>query len=346
MANAALDVDVGAMEAFVAAQELSSSVRSITIQIIEEKLCLTGQSTVGGRAEEDFTAIVEGMEADQAYFLLFCTSEAQDTVFTARKQWCLFSLVPDSLRQVRQKMLYSSARMPMKNALGSAFFTSEFVANDKADLTWDHYMNYNQGNKGNDRSTLLSAAEAAINSEKCMEDEAATTKSSGTTMLPFEATQDVHAALQAFVQGGAQLVEVELVADEESFSLKKSLECIDAGDFSKDVDDDGAVFALVQHNGASVLIFVVADDVPVKTKVKMASAKSTFTSICATAGISFARTIEVSEASHIMTLLAPQEDTVGTAPTSTTQTRIKAPGRSSKTQNRRRFSATTAQADS
>ena len=44
-------------------------------------------------------------------------------------------------------MLYSSARLPMKNTLGAAFFPSEYVANDIADLTWNHYMNYSEGNK-------------------------------------------------------------------------------------------------------------------------------------------------------------------------------------------------------
>ena len=106
MANAALDVDEEAVKLFVSAQELSSSVRSITIQIVDEKLVATGSTDVGvGGPEADFTALVATLAPNQAYFLLFCLTQAQDTIFSTRKQWCLFSLVPDSLKKVRDKCI-------------------------------------------------------------------------------------------------------------------------------------------------------------------------------------------------------------------------------------------------
>ena len=106
MANAALDVDEEAVKLFVSAQELSSSVRSITIQIVDEKLVATGSTDVGvGGPEADFTALVATLAPNQAYFLLFCLTQAQDTIFSTRKQWCLFSLVPDTLKKVRDKWI-------------------------------------------------------------------------------------------------------------------------------------------------------------------------------------------------------------------------------------------------
>jgi hypothetical protein len=79
----------------------------------------------------------------------------------------------------------------------------------------------------------------------------------------------------------------------------------------------------------------------------MASAKSTFTSTCLAAGVVFAKTIEVSERGHILTLLAPANAPAGAGtPVDPAGSKPKAPGRRPNPKTaRRRFTASAASDD-
>jgi twinfilin-like protein len=136
MARANLTVNDEVVDAFKAAQEQGSSVRFLKVQIEDgkEELSLaSSQPRNAGPAEDFEDLVVPALESDKACIIVFRVSagdEDASTVFEgagAGVPWMMVCWTPESAK-VREKMLYSSSREDLKESLGRALITQEFVA--------------------------------------------------------------------------------------------------------------------------------------------------------------------------------------------------------------------------
>jgi hypothetical protein len=311
MANAPLKISAELDEAVSGAQESSSKIRSLVFRIVDETLTLTGSSDVCNTSSEDFKSVVDSLSPNEAVYFLFAVNEALPTVFTevtnnSNRIFVLFVLVPDGAN-VRERMMYSSSRQGLKQHFTGSI-SSEYVANDVSELTWDQYIAYVEDKKG-DQSSLMSSIEKDLKVEKSMVSDAATNvKAEAMQKLPFMASAEVQDALEQYDKKERRLVEVVLL-DGEIFELKATeLHIGQAVEEVLDASEPSFIIYNYEESGkqTTVLVFLCGDNVPLRQKVTLASSKSTFYSIVQAKGIKIDKSIEVSEASHIQVLLQPQ----------------------------------------
>ncbi len=139
MARANLTFSSEIQDAFLAAQDSSSVVRSLIISISGETILLSQTTNISGSTSEDFDAIRNILKPNEAALVLFCLSEKVEG--NSANQWMLLAWVPDSCK-VRDKMLYSSSKEDVKRNIGLGYFTHEYSANSIEDVSWAQYQNY------------------------------------------------------------------------------------------------------------------------------------------------------------------------------------------------------------
>ena len=115
MARANLSIDQNIYETFISAQEKSSQIRCLKINIAEEKLVLGGVIEKIGDLSTDFNNLREILDDNEASLLLFSLGSSEDS--SEALKWILIAWVPDTCK-VREKMLYSSSREDIKRFLG------------------------------------------------------------------------------------------------------------------------------------------------------------------------------------------------------------------------------------
>ena len=115
MARANLSIDQNIYETFISAQEKSSHIRCLKINIAEEKLVLGGAIEKIGDVSTDFNNLREILDENEASLLIFSLGSSEDS--SEALKWILIAWVPDTCK-VREKMLYSSSREDIKRFLG------------------------------------------------------------------------------------------------------------------------------------------------------------------------------------------------------------------------------------
>lgn len=135
MARANLNVDPRITDEFLSAQE-NKSIRMIKVQIAGENLIPHGVANKVGSAESDFNKLLKMTLMDtQATFVFFCLTDSD----TDPLSWLFLTWIPEGC-SVRDKMLYSSSRDDLKRTIGYGYFSSEYGANTKDDITWDLFQ--------------------------------------------------------------------------------------------------------------------------------------------------------------------------------------------------------------
>ena len=178
-ARANLFVNATVQEAFISAQEASSTVRALQILITNEELVLSTTCAYEGNVQEDFDRVLVGiLGLTQASLVLFCLSD----VGTVGRKWVLVSWIPDGCR-VRDKMLYASSREDLKRTLGLGYFSAEYAANVITDVTWASFQTYIRKDLNKDH--LLTDSERLLRDEDALARvESTSTKS--TAMVSFD----------------------------------------------------------------------------------------------------------------------------------------------------------------
>lgn len=123
MARAVLHLDAELERAFADAQ--SGRVRFVKAKIEGEAFVLAGSAPATSDPHVDCARLAGGaLSADEAAFVLLCLD-----VNVAALRWVLLAFVPEDAN-VRDKMLYSSARESLKKQLGMNYFAGEFHATE------------------------------------------------------------------------------------------------------------------------------------------------------------------------------------------------------------------------
>jgi hypothetical protein len=123
MARAVLHLSAELERAFADAQ--SGRVRFVKAKIEGEAFVLSGSAPATSDPHADCARLAGGaLSADEAAFVLLCLD-----VNVAALRWVLLAFVPEDAN-VRDKMLYSSARESLKKQLGMNYFAGEFHATE------------------------------------------------------------------------------------------------------------------------------------------------------------------------------------------------------------------------
>jgi hypothetical protein len=308
MANASLPVNDATLESFRHAQSASSDIRSILLRIENDTISQVGTTKNENSVLEDFNAMKSTLDPNLSYLILFCVTETE-TVFNGGKKWVLFVYVNVSTAKVRDKMLYSSCRMSLKTSLGVGHFVGDVTANAIDDLDFSLYSA--KSSQDSERHDLRSADEMAVAFEKeqgKVESGSAAGGSQMVPVLPFVSSEDTKAAVEKYLSGEYDFVEV-LLADDESFQLSRAQALTPEDNIESIVNSDEPRFILYRHSPAAgearitVFIFSCSDNVPIRRRVMLGVAKATF--VGTLENIKIDRSLEISDATYILSLLAP-----------------------------------------
>lgn len=147
MAAICLRISSTLKDTFQAAQNQTSSVRSLSISIVDEAYTFSTKTSASSNVGADFEALSGTLEEAQPQFIVFCVDDADAknngaaaAATATSKQWLLVCYVPD-LSKPREKMLYSSSRDALKRELGSGLFRKgDFYCNELKDFSWQAYQ--------------------------------------------------------------------------------------------------------------------------------------------------------------------------------------------------------------
>jgi twinfilin-like protein len=297
MARANLAVDQELSDAFFRAQESGAGTRilKVVIDSAAEKLVLSSTGARMGTAEEDFAnVLVPSVDDTSAALLLFCLSDDRSRA----QEWLFLSWVPDGAR-VRDKMLYSSSKEDLKRSLGQGYFTSEYSANLRTDLTWS---GFNESIKKTRTDDLLSERERSVFEERlASRAESNTSKLSAMNVLPFQATPELRAKLAEFKSKAINWVDMTVTSETVNLVSAKHVGELSAGSSLQEHASDAEARFIVTRQVATCgstseltfFIFSCPESVPVRSKMVMSSAKATVLAIASEIGLSIDRNLEI-----------------------------------------------------
>ena len=296
MARANLSVSDEVSEAFLAATAIGSSTRLIKVGISDEKLVLVGQG--GGRvgtAEEDFAGVLAASVSEtEAALLLFSLTESGTG--TPNNSWLFCLWIPDGCR-VRDKMLYSSSKEDLKRSLGQGYFTQEYYASLRDDLTWAS----SEASKKVRSADIMSEQERSVFEERIASHaESNATRATAMGVLPFQVAPELRSGIEDFKNSKCTWCAMTIVGETVSLVGTKIVGDLATTGTSlqSHVSDTEAQFILTKHSNPageklSFFIFACPESVPIRTKMVMSSAKATVLAIVAESGVTFDRNIEI-----------------------------------------------------
>jgi twinfilin len=194
----------------------------VKISIADETITLDSIINCQSSPQEDFDGpLRDSLVESDASLVVFCMDVRNTTQPT---KWILLAWVPDNCR-VRDKMLYSSSREDLRKSLGLGYFTGEYYANSKSDLTWEQLVQYSSRDRTDGPLTVkeqLILEEKVTTLFNCFglylipffkamtHVESNTTKASAMGALPFSLSDDVVASLSRLGAGEVNWVEMYL----------------------------------------------------------------------------------------------------------------------------------------
>ena len=209
--------------------------------------------------------------------------------------------IPDNCK-VRDKMLYSSSREDIKKALGLGYFSSEYYANTKEDLTWAQVLAY--ASKSDFDGPLTEKERLIQDENKLSQVESNTISSNAMGALPFNMSEAVIAALTQFKAQEINWVDMHVENEEVQLSDAKQVDA--SGPLAEHVSPNSGRFLAVQisstalstvfhlaekdSSSSSVLNFFVfscPDEIQVRMKMTMSSCKSAVLAAATCQGIKF-----------------------------------------------------------
>jgi twinfilin-like protein len=300
MARANLNLTSEISNAFVAAQESSSNVRALKIKIVDEDLLLESTITKQGDAPTDFDSLLApALSERDASLICFCVTDG--AVGSGGKKWMLLAWVPDGCR-VRDKMLYSSSREDLKRNLGRGYFSGEYSANEKVDVSWAAYQAF--CSKDIDTNTLLTDTERLVIEENAMaHTESSATKSTAMGVVPFTLGAGVADAFRSFVNKSVNWLEISVKDEVIMLHGSKSVTMND--NLTSYVSNNDARFLIVRlpnHEGKDItfMIFSCPENIPIKSKMIMSTGKVTVQASAADHGLTWEKSLEIRGADEIM----------------------------------------------
>eukprot|EP00600_Ochromonadales_sp_CCMP1393_P009695 CAMPEP_0174958072 /NCGR_PEP_ID=MMETSP0004_2-20121128/2425_1 /TAXON_ID=420556 /ORGANISM="Ochromonas sp., Strain CCMP1393" /LENGTH=403 /DNA_ID=CAMNT_0016206253 /DNA_START=86 /DNA_END=1300 /DNA_ORIENTATION=- len=309
MARANLNIQTQVTEAFLQAQD-SKDVRIIKVKIENEDLTLDGVINSIGTEQEDFESLlVTSLEDTQASFALFNLSTG--AAENGSLKWLMVAWVPDGCR-VRDKMLYSSSREDLKRSLGLGYFSAEYAANQRSDLTWNQFQDSLQKHHTPD---IYTESERLVREEKVqVQAESSTSKSNALGVLPFKFSSGLEEQLVAFNSSTSATNWVEMRLENEVVEAVSNRVVAADERFQPFVDTQNVSFLAVklphsaaaaaaaageeeggQHTGSMTLfVFSVPEEAPVRSKMAMSSCKATVIALAAQKhAVTFDKVLEV-----------------------------------------------------
>jgi twinfilin-like protein len=296
MARANLEITIELREAFSAAQR-GLEVRAVQVLIADERL-VPGESFLrSGSAEDDFNTLLPStVQEDSACLILFCLSDEVNE--RGSLEWILIAWVPDNC-PVRDKMLYTSSREDVKKGLGLAFFVSDYYANDRTDFSFELYQNHTNRHE----NQFLTEKEVFMKTELHNEVDMTnamiignTMKASGMNMVPFQLDAELQTLIPTFQTGSIQFVECMVNEETETIESLSSTSLSEPLPIGHLISNEEGRFILYAHTPTNKTFFIYScpENTPVRSKMILSTAKSTFLALCETNfGLSFDFSIEI-----------------------------------------------------
>jgi twinfilin-like protein len=280
---------------------------------------------------------------NEAALVLYSMTESGNG--KSNNSWLLLLWVPDLCR-VRDKMLYSSSKEDLKRSLGQGYFTHEYSANTRTDLTWSEFQ---EAKKKERTADLLTETERSVFEERLASHaESTATKSTAMNVLPFNVEPELKARLVEFKTGGIGGINwIAMTVSDETVRLvdAKLVGELAGASLQPHVSITEAQFILVRMTRKSAsstetmsfFVFSCPESVPIRSKMVMSSAKATVLAIVAEAGLTFDKNFEIRDSADIddMIKIELEPETLGgissSAHASLAHTKPQRPGQKSRT---------------
>jgi hypothetical protein len=217
MARAFLKLADEVRDAFVAAQAPESTVRVIAVDIADEDTLVVAftEEETGKGEQEDFNTLLQlRVSADKPLVLLFRLDEDstvspsmpgrycghltlidESSPFShvqsgagGAKKWLFITWVPDASK-VRQKMLFSSSKIDLKEGLGLNYFRGEYHASEKSEVTSYGSQSIHRGPTDKLNSLLLALSVPCCSSHMLLTTRASTPPTTATSLLNASASR-------------------------------------------------------------------------------------------------------------------------------------------------------------
>ena len=193
-------------------------------------------------------------------------------------------------------MLYSSSKEDLKRSLGQGYFTQEYYASLREDLSW---AGFSDASKKVRSADIMSEQERSVFEERIASHaESNATRATAMGVLPFQVAPDLRCGIEDFKNNKCSWCAMTIVGETVSLVGSKIVGDLATTGMSLQphVSDTEAQFILTKHtnNGGTQLsffIFSCPESVPIRTKMVMSSAKATVLSIVSESGVTFDRNV-------------------------------------------------------
>ncbi|CAM9415765.1 unnamed protein product [Discosporangium mesarthrocarpum] len=309
MARSFLQISDELRASFSAAQD-DDTVRFLRVEVVGDDLLSLAGTGPRGLLEDDFDSLAEAVEdATPCLFLLGLNSWEMDQVTgrsssesaTSAKQWVLVTWIPDEAK-VRDKMIYSSSKMDLRQGLGLGFFEGEHYANVKADLS---YKTFASSRRSTSKDQLLSKAEL-LKRDLNKQERASSVglKSSAMGVIPFSVDEELREQLRVLrgaqePRGGSLVNWVEMRMDGERIALVESKSVREDGSLQGFINEEEPRFILFRLRGARLLVYSCPERAPVRLKMTYSASKASVAAAAGEAGATIDQMIEIRAASEI-----------------------------------------------
>jgi len=217
--SSGISVSPALLDVFSSASRSDSGLRIIQVQIVNEtSLDVVKQvEPVNSHWEKDFDLVPPILNEKEACYVLLRTDEKNDA---GSSLWYILCYVPDKCK-VRDKMVYAASRSNLKSGLGDNNFVDEIFGTVGADFSSAGFSAWKQHQEAE-----LPLTELEIQKNEEIEQGlfkgGAGTSTAYVHCIAFPADQDLLDALDSFVSGKFNYVQVGIDPTNERVTLSES----------------------------------------------------------------------------------------------------------------------------
>jgi len=210
------------------------------------------------------------------------------------KRWLFLTFVPDRVN-IKDKMLYASAKGTLKSKLGFSNFDEDFHVTKLDDLSYSHYSNEKKPVDSRSSDEVL---RDKMNKEEEQERESRKGKIGGYHAVSIPLSQAAKDEFEKFKQNQINFIELSIDNEKQGINAVNALSVTDQ--LSSHISEAEPRFYVYRHQGTPVFIYCCPDKSPQKLRMVYSTSKPQVATQIQQLGINLAaKRMEVTEASEI-----------------------------------------------
>lgn len=264
--------------------------RFFIVRIVNEELVEAASGAMGSSLQSDWADMIRAV-GDQAAYVLIRTG--------GPKQWLAIIYVPEGTR-IKDKMVLAATKATLLNHLGYQFFSDEMHANDKSELSYEHYQGTLKPVSAlSHHEVVRQEVHQQENAERSFRAKQRPLSMSGgyhSVSMPF--SDSAISMVQRFANGSANFVELA-VNNAKNGIDGVAAETVGAGQVASRLHSTEPRFTLYKYQSKAFLIYSCPDKSPQRLRMVYSTTKPSVGEQASKHGVTVTKTLEVSDPSEV-----------------------------------------------